>query len=197
MSLFIGISHCSLTSSHLRWGLAEDITGSWCFCLKPLVVPTDTCHILVLIRWRKIKLDDCYTGVVDFQWLTRWRPRYTHGGVTKRASPSWAWEMVARECVYDISVRVYVSFAWPAVSLNNPTCLGPSGDPSPLWESPVYHCQIKRSIRIGGGGVRGMMKHYDLTRFGPRQALSSSYQTATAPPDWLSAEKESEGRVGG
>lgn len=67
--------------------------------------------------------------------------------------------MVAGECVYDISVRVYVSFARPAVSLNNPTCLGPSGDPSPLWESPVDHCQIKRSIGggvgIGGGGGEG------------------------------------------
>lgn len=92
--------------------------------------------------------------------------------------------MVAGECVYDISVRVYVSFARPAVSLNNPTCSGPSGDPSPLWESPVHHCQIKRSI----GGERwwwggGMMKRYDLARLGLRQASGSSYQAAAAPPD--------------
>lgn len=56
-----------------------------------------------------------------------------------------------RERVYDISVRVCVRVcvcAQPAVSLNNPICLGPPVIHS-LSGNLQYHGKIKRSV--GGG----------------------------------------------
>lgn len=52
---------------------------------------------------------------IDFQRRTTWRHTYTYGGVTKWVSLRGAWEMEVRECVCDISVRVYVCvFLCPA-----------------------------------------------------------------------------------
>lgn len=58
-----------------------------------------------------------------------------------------------------VSVSVCVCFgALPAVSLNNPTCLGPPVIHS-LSGNLQYHGEIKRSV---GGEGGGMMKRYNL-----------------------------------
>lgn len=84
--------------------------------------------------------------------------------------------MKVRECMYDISVRVYVCFcAQPAVSLNNPTCLGPPVIHS-LPGNLQYHGEIKRSIGWGEGDDEALQP----SRLGLLWAPDSSYQLATA-----------------
>lgn len=84
--------------------------------------------------------------------------------------------MEVGECVYDISVRVCVCFcAQPAVSLNNPTCLGP-----PMIHSLSGNLQYHGEIKRGSGQGWGMMKRYDLVKSGLLWAPDSSYQPAAA-----------------
>lgn len=83
------------------------------------------------------------------------------------------------ESVYDIAVGACACFsAQPAVSLNNPTCLGPAVIHSRSGNLQ-YHGKIKRSVgRVELGGWEGSKRHnlVDSAYWAP----DSSYQPVAA-----------------
>lgn len=82
--------------------------------------------------------------------------------------------------------------AWPAVSLNNPTCLGPTVMHS-LSGNLQYGGQIKRRPRqdwCGGGGVVVVMKHHQQAE---RAHCGSRIPLISPPPLWRVVYRESEG----
>ena len=114
----------------------------------------------------------------NFQRLTTWRQVYTQVGVSEWARLRGAWQMKAGECV---CVCVWyqcqgVCFcAWPAVSLNNPTCLGPTVIHS-LSGNLQYGGEIKWDPgRAGGGGDEALRASWP----GPLWVPDSSRQPTT------------------